>query len=92
MSVTIDKSNKPKREKMLDNLKDLFKEGLGYPHIAGILQQVANLVNIVHTQYTKDSDAKNAAIDIICAILQTHKDVPVVEKPVVPVEAQNASS
>lgn len=62
---------------MLDKLKDLFKDGLGYTHTAGILQQVSNLVNIVHTQYTKDGDAKNAAIDTICALLQSHKDVPV---------------
>jgi len=71
---------------MLDDLKELFKDGLGYPHVAGILQQLANLVNIVHVQYTKDSDARNAAIDIICALLQSHKDVPVATQ-----EASNAS-
>lgn len=62
---------------MLDNLKNLFREGLGYTHTAGILQQLSNLVNIVHTQYTKDSDAKNEAIDTICALLQSHKDIVV---------------
>lgn len=61
---------------MLDKLKETFKEGLGYTHTAGILQQIANLVNIVNVQYTKDSDAKNAAIDIVCQILQNHKDAP----------------
>ncbi len=63
---------------MLDVLKNLFKDGLQYTHTAGVLQQVANLVNIVSVQYTKDSDAKNAAIDAICQILQSHKDVPAV--------------
>lgn len=72
---------------MLDALKELFKEGLGYPHIAGILQQIANLNNIVNAQYMKDGDGKNAAIDILCAILQSHKDVPAA-----PQEKSNASS
>ena len=73
---------------MLDKLKELFKEGLGYPHIAGLLQQVANLNNIVNTQYMKDESGKNAAIDILCAILQSHKDVPAPAAK----EGQNASS
>lgn len=60
---------------MLDKLKELFKDGLGYSHTAGVLQQIGNLVNIVHVQYTKDADAKNAAIDLICEMLQSHKDV-----------------
>lgn len=60
---------------MLDNLKGLFREGLGYTHVAGILQQVSNIVNIVNTQYMKDIDAKNLAIDIICDLLKTHKEV-----------------
>ena len=63
---------------MLDKLKELFKEGLRYTHVAGLLQQLANITNIVNAQYMKDGDAKNAAIDIICAMLQAHKDAPVV--------------
>jgi len=66
---------------MLDKIKALFKEGLEYTHTAGILQQIANIVNIVHAQYMKDYDSKNAAIDAICEILQSHKDK---EVPVVP--------
>jgi len=72
---------------MLDKIKDLFKDGLQYTHTAGLLQQLANLVNIVHVQYMKDEDGKNAAIDLICAILQSHKDIPAVK-----IEAQNASN
>lgn len=59
---------------MLDELKDLFKDGLQYTHTAGLLQQISNLVNIVNTQYMKDGDAKNSAIDLVCEILQSHKD------------------
>jgi hypothetical protein len=61
---------------MLDKIKNLFKEGLEYTHTAGILQQIANLTNIVHAQYMKDENGKNAAIDAICEILQSHKDKP----------------
>lgn len=82
---------------MLDKIKNLFKEGLEYTHTAGLLQQIANVVNIVHAQYMKDGgDGKNAAIDAICAILQSHKDVPAPAAPVVapaaPQEGQNAAS
>lgn len=74
---------------MLDTIKDLFKEGLGYTHLSGLLQQIANITNIVHVQYMKDGDAKNAAIDAICEILQSHKDVlPAQEEP----NAQNGAA
>jgi hypothetical protein len=66
---------------MLDKLKELFKEGLGYTHVAGILQQVANIVNIVNVQYMKDVDAKNLAIDVICGIIESHKD-PIITQEV----------
>lgn len=65
---------------MLDVLKELFKDAFQYTHTAGVLQQIANLVNMLSVQYTKDSDAKNAAIDVVCQILQSHKDTkPAVE-------------
>lgn len=60
---------------MLDKIKSLFKGDLGYAHTAGVLQQIGNILNIVHVQYMKDGDAKNAAIDAICEILQSHKEV-----------------
>jgi hypothetical protein len=72
---------------MLDRLKDLFKEGLEYTHTAGILQQVANIVNIVHVQYMKEGAAKNEAIDAICSLLQSHKEVIV---PITAAEVQDA--
>ena len=84
---------------MLDKIKALFKEGLEYTHTAGLIQQIANLVNIVNGQYMKDADGKNAAIDAVCEILQSHKDAPAPEAPVVPVapavapaEASNAAA
>ena len=71
---------------MLDKIKSLFKEGLEYTHTAGLLQQIANLVNIVHVQYMKDADGKNAAIDAICEILQSHKDIAHKEAAAAPEE------
>jgi hypothetical protein len=59
---------------MLDSIKELFKEGLGYTHLSGLLQQIANITNIVHVQYMKDGKAKNDAIDHICSLLQSHKE------------------
>ena len=71
---------------MLDNLKNLFKDGLQYTHLAGVLQQIANLTNIVHSQYMNDEKGKNEAIDLICKILQSHKDATCTQ------ESQNASN
>lgn len=65
---------------MLDELKNLFQDGLQYTHTAGILQQLANLVNIVQIPYMKDVDGKNKALDLICELLQSHKEKPVEEK------------
>ncbi len=78
---------------MLDTIKDLFKDGLEYTHTAALLQQIAQVVNIVNAQYMKDADGKNAAIDLLCQLLQSHKDVPVVEKQpdIKPVECCNAA-
>ena len=60
---------------MLDTLKALFKKELSMAHTSGVLTQVANLVNIVDAQYLKDGkDAKNTAIDVICKLLQDHKN------------------
>lgn len=63
---------------MLDKISSLFKEELKYTHVAGLLQQIANVVSIVNAQYMKDESGKNAVIDAICEILQSHKDKPVV--------------
>ena len=74
---------------MLDKIKALFKEGLEYTHTAGLLQQIANLTNIVHVQYMKDGKSKNEAIDAICEMLQSHKEVivPPAEQAAAPVVA-----
>jgi hypothetical protein len=60
---------------MLDDLKALFNKELQFPHTAQILNQLGNVLSMIQVQYLKDQDAKNTAIDVICQILQSHKDV-----------------
>ncbi len=66
---------------MLDEFKNLFKDGLQYTHTAGMLQQLANLLNIVNPQYLNDENGKNQAIDLLCDILKSHKDVKIQKQP-----------
>lgn len=61
---------------MLDKIKSLFKEEFQYSHMSGLLQQIDSIISLVHAQHMKDESGKNAAIDAICAILQSHKDAP----------------
>lgn len=75
---------------MIDDLANLFQDGLKYTHTAGVLQQLANLVNILSTHYMKDVDAKNKALDHVCALLQAHKEVAPAE-PEAPCGDCNAS-
>jgi hypothetical protein len=67
---------------MLDTLKNFFKEGLEYTHTAAVLQQVGNLLQVFNGVYMKGENDKNAAIDVVCNILQSHKDQPI--SPIVP--------
>lgn len=59
---------------MLNTLQTLFKREFQFSHLAAVLNHVANLASICHENYFNDKNGKNAAIDSICAILQTHKD------------------
>lgn len=77
---------------MLEEIKNLFKEGLEYTHTAGLLQQIANITNIINAQYMKDAGGKNSAIDLICNLLQSHKDKIVEEVPEASKEGANAPS
>lgn len=62
---------------MIDQLKELFIKELAYAHTSGLLNQISNILTVVGSQYMKDNDdAKNTAIDLICSILQSHKDTP----------------
>lgn len=60
---------------MLDALKDCFKQQFQFSHMAGLINHIGNIVAIIQVEYTKDGNAKNAAIDTVCQMLQSHKDV-----------------
>lgn len=65
---------------MLDSLKGLFKKEFQFSHIAHILQQLNGLAGVFNAQFLKDETSKNEAIDLICNILQGHKDSPACEQ------------
>lgn len=67
---------------MFDKFINFFKSECQLSHFPSLVQQVCNVLHIVKTDFTKDSDHKNAAIDAICDILQANKDKPqVTEAP-----------
>lgn len=68
---------------MLDKIFNLFKADFQLGHTAALMNHIANIVNIFRVDFMKDSDAKNAAIDALCELLQQQKD-----KPAVPAEGQ----
>lgn len=62
---------------MLDSLLLLVKNaGVNQPflHVGNILATVENLAKMIGTEFLQNGDAKNAAIDSLIALLQSHKD------------------
>lgn len=59
---------------MLDKISTLFKKEYQLGHMAALMNHVANMVGIFRSDFMKDGDAKNAAIDALCELLQQHKD------------------
>lgn len=80
---------------MLDTLKELFKGELQFQHTAALIQQAGQLINVVNAQYMKDAESgKNTAIDLLCQLLQAHKDgVPLaIDVPVCSEALANATN
>lgn len=61
---------------MLQIIMDAIKGELGFLHFSNITGGLASLINLIGTDYMKDGNARNAAIDAICQILQSHKTPP----------------
>ena len=59
---------------MLDILKNAFSKEIQLTHISSITSALAHIVNVINSDYVKDKDLKNAAIDSICQLLLEHKD------------------
>lgn len=58
---------------MLDSLLNLLKNQAGIGHLSSILATIEQLVDNVGVDYLKDGNARDAAIDAIVQILQSHK-------------------
>lgn len=59
---------------MFDTLFSLF--GAGSIHRIGMVVSIAsNILKAFETEFAQDKNAKNAAIDTICELLQKHKEV-----------------
>jgi len=59
---------------MFNAVWNALKDGYGLPYMASLLTDLGTLVAHFEADYFKDKDAKNAAIDAICEVLQQHKD------------------
>ncbi len=59
---------------MLDILQSCLKKEFQFSHMAGLINHLGNIIAIVQADFTKDQDAKNAAIDAVCQILQGYKN------------------
>ena len=63
---------------MLDSLLALVKTAqVAQPmlHVANIMATVENLVKMVGLEVLKDPKVKNDCIDMLCSMIQSHKDV-----------------
>jgi len=58
---------------MLDALFALINAKAGIGHLADILKSVEELLSYFSSEYMVDGNAKDAAIDSVIAILQSHK-------------------
>jgi hypothetical protein len=61
---------------MLDFIRGLFKKEFQLVNTANITAYLHNIISLVEQQYTNDQNAKNAAIDAVCKLLQEYKDKP----------------
>ncbi len=68
-------TKKYEREPMLDALLALLHREYGISHLSEILSDISHLVAKVDENYLADKSMKNAAIDSLIQILQTHKNV-----------------
>lgn len=64
---------KQKENNMLDALFALINAKAGVGHMADILNTIEQLVGYCSTDYVADGNAKDAAIDSIVQVLQSHK-------------------
>jgi len=66
---------------MFDQIATQFKDEFKLGHMAALINHLANVINIFRADFMKDGDAKNAAIDAVCEMLQNQKDKPADGQP-----------
>lgn len=59
---------------MLDFIRHLFKKEFQLLNTANITAHLNQIIKLVEQEYTNDKNAKNAAIDAVCKLLQEYKD------------------
>lgn len=78
---------------MLNALFLAFKQEFGLANVASITSYMSYVIALLESEYVKDGNAKNAAIDALCQLLQVHKTTviqPVVE-PIQPTVENDTS-
>ena len=58
---------------MFDTIFNAIKAELGIGHLSDIVSSFSSLVSLFGSEYMKDGNARDAAIDALCQILQQHK-------------------
>lgn len=59
---------------MFNKIWNALEDDCGIDEMKFILHSISCVINIFEEDYFKDHNAKNAAIDAVCEILQQHKD------------------
>jgi hypothetical protein len=62
---------------MLDFIRNLFKKEFQLHHVSIITSYLGDIIKLLEAEYVQDADAKNAAIDALCTLLQEYKDPPI---------------
>ena len=68
------KKKKKKAKQMFNSLWDSLKKKDRLPAFMHVVGMVRNLCQHFESDFYKDKDAKHAAIDAICEVLQEYKD------------------
>jgi hypothetical protein len=66
---------------MLDYIRSLFKKEFQLSHCSTITAYLHQITLLLEASYTTDKDAKNAAIDAVCKLLQEYKDPQIQGSP-----------
>lgn len=73
-SNPISKPQSPLLEhKMLDTIFTAVKDEFGLLHASNIFLKIEELISMVHDDYLKDGNARDAVLDALAQLIQQHK-------------------